>query len=59
MPYFDGCEFDPTYFDASECVAPPAPEGSRIARSRQWPRIVPPVPVPDEEDELLFLLDVL
>lgn len=40
-PYFDGCYFDPTYFDAAACVVPEASPSGPSRRFQQPPRVDP------------------
>jgi len=52
--YFDGCDFDPTYFDASVC-APSGGRGGKGGRRRVMLRPLPPEePYFDDDDLLTF-----
>jgi hypothetical protein len=63
MAYFDGCHFDPTYFDASECVVQELSGGgySPIARTIQRQpvtRTVMPEVQEQEEQWVLGLISI-
>ena len=55
-PYFDGCYFDPDYFDASECTPPVVTGGRQAYRSRRTAQLTMPEPLIRNDDEEAILV---
>ncbi len=55
-PYFDGCYFDPLYFDASVC-APTATLGRHVRSARRGSVFIDDaLPVPEDQTPFILLL---